>query len=111
MFHVLLNNGISKLSSDQSLGIEDRVAWVLGDLVFGCISDESFVVIEGDIGRSGSVSLIIGNDLNSVVLPDADTGVGGTEIDSDSFFRDSFITHVACFVLIISFCGVVVFNG
>ena len=85
MLHIFLNNWVIKLSSDQSLGIEDRVSWVLCNLVFGCISYESFIVIEGNVGWCGSISLIIGNDLDSVILPDANTRVGSSQVDSDSF--------------------------
>lgn len=112
MLHILLNYGISELSSDQSFGIENGVGWILGNLVFGSISNKSLVVIEGNIGWGGSISLIIGNDLNSIVLPDSDTGVGSTEIDSNSFFRDSFITHFVGFCFNYKFLwGKIVFNG
>ena len=85
MGHVLLNNWVIELPSDQSFGIEDGVSRIFGNLIFSCISDESLCFCEGDIGGSSSVSLIIGNDLNPIVLPDTDTGVGGAQIDSNSF--------------------------
>lgn len=85
VLHVLLNDGVVELSADQSLGIEDGIVGIFGHLVLGCISDESLCFCEGDIGRSGPVSLIIGDDLNSIILPNTDTGVGGAQVDSDSF--------------------------
>jgi hypothetical protein len=85
VFHIRLDNGIIELSADESLGIEDGVVRVFGGLIFGSITDESFGFGEGDIRRSGSVTLIIGDDFDSVILPDSDTRVGGSEIDSDSF--------------------------
>jgi len=113
-------------------GIRRRRVEALGfgegrtDLILSSISDETFGVGEGDVGRSGSVSLVVGytkrdeqrkeesafeerrwwrrvdgwdelrsfsllqwrmgltDDLDSIVLPDSDAGVGGSEIDSDS---------------------------
>jgi len=81
---ILLNDGIIKLSTDESLGIEDSVDGVSGNLVLSGITDKSFVFSETDVRRSGSVTLIVGNDFNSIIDPDTDTGVGGTEINTDS---------------------------
>lgn len=36
----------------------------------GGISDKTLLVIEGDVGRGGSVTLIIRDDFNAVVAPD-----------------------------------------
>ena len=85
MLHVFLNNRIIELPADQPLGVEDGIAGIFGNLVFGGVADESFVVGEGDIGGSGSVALIVGDDLDSIILPDTDAGVGGAEVDSDGF--------------------------
>lgn len=48
---------------------------VHSDLVLGSITDESLAIGERDIGGRRAVTLIIGNDLNTVVLPDTDTSV------------------------------------
>lgn len=82
VLHVGLDLGISPLSTNQSLGVENGVVRVHGDLVLGGITNESLRVVESDIRRGGSVTLVVGNDFDSVVLPDSDTGVGGTEINS-----------------------------
>jgi len=83
VLHIGLDLGIGPLSSNKSLGIKDSVVGVHGDLVLGGITNESLRVVESNVGRSGSVSLVVGNDFDSVVLPDSDTGVGGTEINSE----------------------------
>lgn len=71
--HVFLDNRVVEFTTNESLGIKNCVNWVFGSLVFGCVSNESFGFSESDIGGSGSVSLIVGNDLNSFVLPDTNT--------------------------------------
>lgn len=56
---------------------------VHSNLILGSIANETLGVSEGDISSS-SVALIIGYDLNPVVLPHAHAAVGGTEIDTNS---------------------------
>lgn len=83
MLHVGLDLGVGELSSNQSLGVKDSVVGVHGDLVLGSITNESLRVVEGDIRWGGSVTLVVGNDFDSVVLPDTDTGVGCCEVSTD----------------------------
>jgi len=81
---VLLDDGVIELSSDKSLGIEDSVDGVSGNLVLSGITDKTFVFSETDVRGGGSVTLIVGDDFNSIVDPDTDARVGGSEIDTDS---------------------------
>jgi hypothetical protein len=92
-----LDDGIVELPADESLGVEDSVDGVLGGLVLGSISDESLSVGEANVGWGGSVTLIVGDDLDSFVLPDAYTGVGGSEIDSDGSSLNFLISHCRFF--------------
>ena len=78
MLGVLLYGGVIEPPTDEPLGIEDSVAWIPGDLVLGCITNESLSLGESNVGRSGPVALVIGNDVHSLVLPDTHTRVGGT---------------------------------
>lgn len=64
---------------------EDGVDGVHGDLVLRGITNEPLSVGEGDIGRCGAVPLVIGDDLNAIVLPDADARVRGPKINADSW--------------------------
>ena len=78
MFHVCLDNGVIEFAADQTLGVENSVVRIFGSLVFGCISNQPFSFCKGDIRRSGSISLIIGDNLDSIILPNTNTGVGST---------------------------------
>jgi hypothetical protein len=69
--------------TNQTLGIENSVGGVHGDLILGCITDQPFGVSESHVGRSRTVSLVIGDDLNTIVLPHTNARIGGTEIDTD----------------------------
>jgi hypothetical protein len=44
-------------------------------LIFGGIADETLVVGEGDIRGGGAVTLVVGDDLYTIVLPDTDAAV------------------------------------
>lgn len=63
---------------------KDGVNRVHGNLVLSGVTDQTLSVGEGNIGRGSPVTLVIGNDLNTIVLPDTNARVGSSEIDSDS---------------------------
>ena len=62
---------------------EDGVDRVHGDLVLGGVTDETLRVGEADVRRRRSVTLVVGDDLDAVMLPNADARVRRSEIDSD----------------------------
>ena len=55
------------------------------DLVLRRVTDETLRVGKGDVGRSRAVTLVVGNDLDTVILPDTDARVGGAQVNADSF--------------------------
>jgi len=83
-FHVGLDILVGKLTTDQTLGVEDGVGGVARNLIFGGIPDQTFGVGESHVGWGSTVTLIIRDDFDGIVLPDANAGIGGTKIDTDS---------------------------
>ena len=47
-----------------------RVGRVHGNLIFGGIANQTFGIREGDVRRSCAITLIVGDDLDTIVLPD-----------------------------------------
>ncbi|VEU37454.1 unnamed protein product [Pseudo-nitzschia multistriata] len=89
VLHVSLDGGISEFASDQSLGVEDGVIGIHGGLRLGSISNKTLGLSEGNIRRGSTVTLVVGNDFDTVILPNTDTRVGGSKINSDGFSGDS----------------------
>ena len=98
VLHVSLNLGVCELASDKTLGVEDCVSWVHGDLVLCGITDETLGVGESHERGSGTVSLVVGDDLDAVITEDTHAGVRGTQIDTwegelaDSSFEGGIIS-------------------
>ena len=90
--HVIyLDCGIAKFAADKTLGVEYGVACIHGNLILGGITNETFGLVESDIRGCGAVSLIVGNDLHTIILPDTYTRVSGAEVDT---YGSSFDGHV-----------------
>jgi len=62
---------------------KDGVDGVHGNLVLRGIADEALGVGEGDVRRRGAVPLVVGDDLDAVVLPHADARVRRAQVDAD----------------------------
>ena len=89
MLDIGLHFDIVELATNETLGIEDaenacqqwkrqdqemdlRVVRVHGDLVLRGITNETLSLRERDVGGGSPVTLIVGDDLDTIVLPDAD---------------------------------------
>lgn len=70
-----LGNGSACRSEYDDTNGNLRVVRVHGDLVLRGIADETFGVGEGDIRGGRSITLVVGDDLNTIILPDTDTTV------------------------------------
>jgi len=68
-----LDTLIIETSTDEALSVEDSICWVHGDLVLSGISDQTLGVGESDVGWCGSVTLVVGDNLDLTVLEHADT--------------------------------------
>ena len=83
VLHIGLDLSILETATNETLGVEDSVVGVHGDLVLGGITDETLGVGETDERGSGAVTLVVGNDFNAVITEDTHTGVGGSQINTD----------------------------
>ena len=99
-----LNLGVAELASDETLRVEDGVVGVHGDLVLGGITNQTLGVGEGNEGWGGPVALVVGDDLNAIVLPDTDARVGGAQVDANSFCGHYGDSLGVCVNFVSSFC-------
>ncbi len=90
MLHICLDDTIGKLSAYEPFSIKDCIVWILSRLVFSSISYQSFSFCKGHIRRCCPVSLIIGYNLDTIVLPHSYTRVSCSQIDSNCFRRSHF---------------------
>jgi hypothetical protein len=82
-------------TTHQTLRVKDGVGRVHGRLRLGGVTNEALGLGEGDVGGSGAVALIVRDDFDAVVLPNADAAVGRAKVDADGFsFRD--LCHFVC---------------
>ena len=58
---------------------QDLLALEQGDLGLGGIADQTLIFCESHVRWGGVEALIVGNDLNLAITPDADAAVGGAE--------------------------------
>lgn len=64
MLDITLHIAVVECSTEQSLGVKDRVGRILRCLVLCGVTHESFLVGEPDPRRSDSVTLVVGDDFN-----------------------------------------------
>ena len=76
VLHIGLDLSVLELATDETLRVEDGVVWVHRDLVLGGIADQPLVVREGNIRGCCPVTLVVGNDFDTVVLPYTNTAEG-----------------------------------
>ena len=80
-----LHLGVIEFTTDETLRIEDSVVGVHGNLVLRGITNETLGVGERDIRGGRAVTLVVRDDFDTVVLPDTDARVRGTQVDADRF--------------------------
>lgn len=73
----------------NSLDVKDGPGRVGGVLVLGGVTNQALLISEGDIRRSDTVSLVVGDDFNLSVLHHTDTRVSCSEIDTDDYCSTS----------------------
>jgi hypothetical protein len=66
-----LDSSITELATNQTLGIEDGVFRVHGSLRLGSVADKTLGFREGNVGRSCTITLIVCDDFDTIILPHA----------------------------------------
>jgi hypothetical protein len=84
MLHVLLDGRVVHLPSYQTLSVEDGIDGIHGGLILGSVTNQALRLGESNPRRCRSVTLIICNNLDTLVLPDSNTGVRCSEVDANS---------------------------
>ena len=70
------------------LDIEDSPLGVSRGLILRGVSDKTFFISEGDIRRSDTVTLVVGDDFDFSVLHHTDAGVCGSQINTNNCSLD-----------------------
>lgn len=84
MLDLRLDAGVAKFFPNQSLRVEHRPPRIAVHLRLCRISNETFRICKRHIRRRGSVSLIVGDNVNLTILVDTDAAIGGSKVNSDS---------------------------
>mmetsp|Transcript_18564 Transcript_18564/g.15857 ORF Transcript_18564/g.15857 Transcript_18564/m.15857 type:complete len:101 (-) Transcript_18564:452-754(-) len=71
--HIVLDNRIIELTTNKSFSIKDGVLGVSGNLILSGITNQPFGISKCHIRRCSSITLIIGYNLNGIILPDTNT--------------------------------------
>merc|ERR1712137_123197 len=83
---VSLYQWICKFATNQSLRIKNSVLWIPGNLILRSITNETFGVGESNIRGSGTVALVICDDLNTIILPHTHTRIRGAKVNANCNF-------------------------
>merc|ERR1719244_2393696 len=83
--HVVLDGLVAPFSANQTLGIEHCILGIGGQLILCCVSDQPLIVSsESNIAGGDSVSLVVGNDLNTTILKHSHARVSCSQVNSNN---------------------------
>ena len=81
--HVFLDDILIEAPADESFNVIDGVLWVPWCLVFGDLTDEALTVAESYVAGRDIVTHVVLDDVDLVLAPDADAGIGRAQVNSD----------------------------
>lgn len=71
---IMLDRGVSPVTTNKALSIENGVLRIAGQLILSCITNQTFSFSsESNIRGRNTVSLIISNNFHSAILEDTNT--------------------------------------
>mmetsp|Transcript_60658 Transcript_60658/g.141317 ORF Transcript_60658/g.141317 Transcript_60658/m.141317 type:complete len:142 (-) Transcript_60658:152-577(-) len=83
MIHVILHRPVLELAANQALCVKNSVGGVPCCLALGCITNEPLCVSESHERRGRALALGVLDDVDAIMLPDANTREGRAKIDAD----------------------------
>ncbi|UZT75981.1 hypothetical protein OPV43_234 [Saccharomyces cerevisiae synthetic construct] len=75
VLHVSLHFWVVEVSTDQTLSVENGIRRIHSSLILSSITNQSFSVSESDKRWSGSVTLIVGNNVHTIISKVSNTRV------------------------------------
>mmetsp|Transcript_24127 Transcript_24127/g.50087 ORF Transcript_24127/g.50087 Transcript_24127/m.50087 type:complete len:188 (-) Transcript_24127:30-593(-) len=81
--HVLLHGGVFEASTNQTFHIEQGLCGTDGRLMLGRFANEALLIRKSDVTGRNAIALVVGNDFHPAIFVDANTGVGGAQVDSN----------------------------
>jgi hypothetical protein len=83
MLHMEGDGRVFHFATEKTLRIKHGVHRVPGSLVLSSITNQALRFRERNARWGSAIAMVISNDLNTLVLPDTDARVCGTQIDTN----------------------------
>ena len=66
---IMLDSRVAPFATDKTFGVENSVFRVGGQLVLGCVTNETLAISsKGYLRRCDTVTLVVGNDFHAAIL-------------------------------------------
>ncbi|CAY77649.1 EC1118_1A20_0815p [Saccharomyces cerevisiae EC1118] len=75
VLHITLHFWVVEVSTDQTLSVENGIRRIHSSLILSSITNQSFSVSESDKRWSGSVTLVVGNNVHTIISKVSNTRV------------------------------------
>ena len=90
---ILLHLRIAELATNHTLHVEHSSLGVDGSLVLGSISNHTLLVVPSHVGRSNTVTLLVGDNFDLSLAVHSDAGIGSSQINSNHISKALLVSH------------------